>query len=137
VIRRFLARARQNLTPPTMAGYLAAILSLFCNVASQVILSGVLRRVAFDVSGVSLVEVVRRLCCDGMFWAGAGAAALTLVSWAFALSQLPLARILPIMALLFLFSPLLAWLVYGERLSAINLAGFVVLTTGVILSAWK
>ena len=107
------------------------------NSVCQVILSGVLRRSARAFDGEPLASSVRVLASDWLFWIGIGVAGLSIISWALALSQLPLARILPVMALLFLFSPLLAWLIYGERMSAINLAGFVVLTTGVIFSAWK
>jgi len=120
-----------------MIGYLAAIIAMTANVVCQVVLSGVFRRTAEVHETGRLRPLARALLGDPLFWIGCGAAFLMLASWALALSQLPLARILPVMALLFLFSPLLAWLVYGERLSAINLAGFVVLTTGVILSAWK
>lgn len=120
-----------------MLGYTAASLAMIFNVAGQVILSGVLRRATLHTQDGKRWDGIKFLLHDPLFWLGSMFAAAMLLTWAFALSQLPLNRILPIMALVFLFSPLVAWQIYGERLNLMNISGFLLLTAGIILSGWK
>ena len=69
-----------------------------------------------------------------VFWVGGGLAALCLLFWALALSQLPVSKALPVMALLFILSPLVATVALGETVTNWNVVGFVLVAVGVVLS---
>lgn len=116
-------------------GYLFAIASMFCNVACQQFLSRAFKAVGGFQLKRDWPEILSTIIKDYRFWTGGSLAGACLVLWAIALSQLPISRVLPVMALLFVASPLVASALGDEIIRPINVVGFAVITVGVVLSS--
>jgi multidrug transporter EmrE-like cation transporter len=119
-------------------GFVFAAASMFSNVASQQFLSRAFRAVGdcgiADRGVLGLASLVLR---DVKFWSGGILAFLCLGFWALALTQLPLSRVLPVMALVFIASPLIASYLGADSLRPVNMVGFMMITVGVVLSSIK
>ncbi len=119
-------------------GYTYAIFSLASNVACQQLLSASLHQAGRSVrQGTGISESIRSLLGDGRFWIGGSLAALCLTLWALALTQLPIARALPIMSLIFVISPVVNSRITGTPLSIPMVAGFFLITLGVALTSFQ
>lgn len=116
-------------------GYLLAVASMLCNVACQQFLSRTFKAVGGIAIKLRWQEVFYSLLKDYRFWAGGGLAGLCLLFWAGALSQLPISRVLPVMALVFVLSPLVACALGDDLIRPIQVIGFLVIAVGVVLSA--
>jgi len=119
-------------------GYTCAVSSLLSNVACQQFLSASLLQAGQSVkAGTGIWEVIRSVLGDGRFWIGGTLAAMCLTFWALALSQLPVAKALPIMSLLFVVSPVVNSRLTGTPLSPQTVGGFVLISLGVALTSYR
>jgi len=119
----------------TQTGYLFAIASMLGNVACQQFLSRAFKAVGSSATKRDWLEILSTVLKDYRFWAGGSLAGLCLALWAVALSQLPISRVLPVMALVFIASPLVAAVLGDEIIRPINVAGFIVISIGVVLAS--
>lgn len=109
---------------------------MLANAVSQQLLSRVLREVGNDFKsrGDFFASSLAALT-DLRLLVGGGFAVACLCLWALALTQLPITRALPVMALIFIVSPLLAVTFLGEEVKLLNVAGYVLIVIGVVFSS--
>ena len=117
-------------------GYLFAVLSMLANAASQQLLSRVFRELGndYNIRGDFFASCLAALT-DLRLLAGGGLVIACLCLWALTLTQLPITRALPVMALIFIVSPLLAFAFLGEEIRMLNIGGYILIVIGVVLSS--
>ena len=116
-------------------GYLFAAISMLCNVASQQFSSQCFSRVGVQISqGTPFWSITKSALGDGRFWGAVVFLLFALVAWAAALTQLPISKALPITALVYVCSPLVAFWMYNESISSIHWMGLSLIVIGVGLS---
>lgn len=77
------------------------------------------------------------LATNGYLWIGVALYAFTSVAWLWALRNFPLSKAYPILALTFVAVPLLARLVFGERITPSDWLGMVLILAGVAITGAK
>lgn len=76
---------------------------------------------------------LRIAACSPTVWIAAGLYFLTYILWMLVLQRTPLSRAFPLTALSYVTVPAAAWLVFGERIGLIPLAGIALILAGVCL----
>lgn len=110
---------------------------MLSNVACQQFLSRAFQDAGeqYRTNGGQWLATSQGLLTDVRLWTGGTLAAGCLVLWALTLSQLPISRALPIMALVFVVSPLIAAGFLGDSVRPLNVVGFVLVALGIVLSS--
>ena len=81
------------------------------------------------------VQYLVAMFTDRIVWIGLVAAVLASICWTLAVQQAPLSVAYPFMALSFVFVPLGALLMFGERIAVGQWMGLVMIMLGVAVSA--
>ncbi len=107
---------------------------MLSNVAGQQFMSVCLREAGTIFGREGMFGAIKTVLVDWRFWIGGGLTVVCLLFWVLTLSQLPISKALPIMAMLFILSPLVAIFTVGDSVTNINIVGFVLVSVGIILS---
>jgi drug/metabolite transporter (DMT)-like permease len=83
----------------------------------------------------SKLRYLAAMFTDRFVWAGLGAAVVASICWALAVQQAPLSLAYPFMALSFVFVPLGALMMFGERITTGQWTGSLLIVAGVVVSA--
>lgn len=110
-------------------------LSMMCGVCGQLALKAGMSDVGqVGVGSLSQpVGLVARVASNPLIVGGLGLYVLGAMSWMAVLSRVPLSFAYPLLALGYVITPILAWLVLRESVSPMRWLGILVIGLGVIL----
>lgn len=82
-----------------------------------------------------LAMIARAMALPGVWLAAIGYAG-TFVVWMMILRTMPLSRAFPMTGLAYVTVPLLAWIVFGDRIDLMRACGIALIVAGVIALGW-
>ena len=88
---------------------------------------------AIDIGMRTLIQAGTRLALNPWLWAGIACYVISLAVWLIALSRVSVNVAYPMLSLGYVMAAILAWIVFGERLSTIQLMGIATIILGVFL----
>jgi drug/metabolite transporter (DMT)-like permease len=110
-------------------------LSMICGVGGQLTLKAGMTQIG-QIGDGSLAHpfaLALRVATTPLVIAGLGMYALGALSWLTVLSRLPLSFAYSLLAVGYVITPFLAWLIFRESISPLRWLGIVVISLGVIL----
>lgn len=109
-------------------------MSVLCGVLGQLALKAGMTQVG-QIGGSALTDpaALARVAMSPMVVGGLALYALGAASWLTVLSRVPLSLAYPLLALGYVITPLLAWLVFKESMTPLRGVGILVIALGVIL----
>jgi multidrug transporter EmrE-like cation transporter len=106
------------------------------NAAAQLMLKAGANRVGpVDVNVHALTAVARDLAFSGPIIGGIACYVISVVVWIIALTRVEVSLAYPMLSIGYVVNAVAAWLLFGEQLSAMRLAGILVIILGVYLLA--
>ena len=89
-----------------------------------------------DVAIARLPALVAQVALNPLVVVGLGLYVLGAVVWLVVLSRIPLSLAQPVLALMYVLTPIMAWLLLGESLPITRCLGIATIVAGVALVAW-
>lgn len=110
------------------------LMSVICGVFGQLALKAGMTQVG-QIGGAALTQpaMLARVAASPLVVGGLALYVLGAASWLTVLSRVPLSLAYPILALGYVITPLLAWLILKENMNAVRGLGILVIALGVIL----
>ena len=117
-----------------MSPYTLILTGVLLNAAAQLLLKAGTNAVGrFAFTADALVPVAARLAFEPHIVAGCACYAVSLVVWIMGLSRVPVSIAYPLLSLGYVINAAAAWVLFGEALTVMRLAGIALIVAGVFL----
>jgi multidrug transporter EmrE-like cation transporter len=116
------------------AALLLVLVTAFLNTAAQLLLKAAMNRVGeFSFSFANILPIGWQLATNPFLIAGLGIYVISVVVWLLVLSRVDVSAAYPLMSVGFIINAVAAYYLLNEPLSALRIAGIIVIILGVYL----
>lgn len=110
-----------------------AILSVTLNALAQILLKAASSSVASGLENVAVRLISSLLSMPGLL--ALGSYGLSILSWTWVLSKLPVSQAYPFISLGFVMVAIVSFFLFGERLDGLSILGIALIAFGIVLVA--
>lgn len=110
-----------------------AFLSVTLNALAQILLKAAASSFSAGIENVAMRLASSLLSAPGLF--ALGSYGLSILSWTWVLSKLPVSQAYPFISLGFVIVAVVSYFVFGERLDGLSVLGIVFISLGIVLVA--
>lgn len=120
----------------TLVSFLLVLTGVLLNAAAQLLLkAGVAHVGIIKLQFHTILSAGLKLAIEPHILGGLACYVVSVVVWILALSRVPVSIAYPMLSLGYVVVAVAAWLIFGETLSAMRIAGIAVIIVGVFLLA--